>query len=199
MKRDNKDIFDIDFNSKSSPATQRKDNNADFFNFSVNNKKSDNDKPHFHEEFAKEETPVEETAPELEVSPSPIEDEAPIVDETPVVEEAPVNDVDPVEEEIPAVVEVPASSEKSPETEIPSPVAISVPEKSNSDIDDDSVSITKVNWHKKTHLNTQLYKKSNASPTAVPSTTPAKKKSLVIETDDGFEIKICNFRDLANK
>ena len=174
MRQDNNDIFNIDFNNKDrSEKTKKNTDNSDFFDFSITNKKPISDKDPFQEEFA-EETPVEEIASESEVSTTPVEEESPVEEETPALEE------------------------QAPEAEIPSPAVVSVPEKDTADIEDDSVTITVVNWHKKAQTNTHLYKKANASPTAVP-TASTKKKSLVIETDDGFEIKICNFRDLANK
>ena len=198
MKQDNNDIFNIDFNNKDrSEKTKKNTDNSDFFDFSITNKKPISDKDPFHEEFA-EETPVEEIASESEVSTTPVEEESPVEEETSVVAETPVEEETPVVAEIPVEEETPASEEQAPEAEIPSPAVVSVPEKGTADIEDDSVTITVVNWHKKAQTNTHLYKKANASPTAVP-TASTKKKSLVIETDDGFEIKICNFRDLANK
>ena len=200
MKQDNRDIFDIDFNTKKNNPI-KKSPSSDFFDFSMSENKTLSDKPEFlkdtdETEFADEtnlivedspfdqdETPVEES---LLGYDSPLEEESPIEDETPVEEEA--SDV----EETPVV-------EEPPVAEIPSPAITSVPVEDTAKIEDDSVTITKVNWHKKAQTNAPLYNRTNVSPTSVPSSSPTKKKSLVIDTDDGFEIKICDFRGLANK
>ena len=200
MKQDNRDIFDIDFNTKKNNPI-KKSPSSDFFDFSMSENKTLSDKAEFlkdtdETEFADEthlivedspfdqdETPVEESLLEYD---SPLEEESPIEDETPVEEEA--SDV----EETPVV-------EEPPVAEIPSPAITSVPVEDTAKIEDDSVTITKVNWHKKAQTNAPLYNRTNVSPTSVPSSSPTKKKSLVIDTDDGFEIKICDFRGLANK
>lgn len=200
MKQDNRDIFDIDFNTKKNNPI-KKSPSSDFFDFSMSENKTLSDKAEFFKDtdetefadethlivedspFDQDETPVEES---LLGYDSPLEEESPIEDETPVEEEA--SDV----EETPVV-------EEPPVAEIPSPAITSVPVEDTARIEDDSVTITKVNWHKKAQTNAPLYNRTNVSPTSVPSSSPTKKKSLVIDTDDGFEIKICDFRGLANK
>ncbi len=212
MKQDNRDIFDIDFNTKKNNPV-KKSPSSDFFDFSMSENKTLSDKAEFlkdtdETEFADEthlivedspfdqdETPVEESLLEND---SPLEEESPIEDESPAKEEAPVEEEVPTVEESITVEEI-AAVEEPTVAEIPSPAITSVTVEDTAKIEDDNVSITKVNWHKKAQTNAPLYDRTNVSPTSVSAPSPSKKKSLVIDTDDGFEIKICDFRGLANK
>lgn len=195
MKQDNRDIFDIDFNTKKN-TPPKKTSNSDFFDLSMSDNKILSDETDFFEEL--NETEIAEESPIVVEDFSPSQDETPVVEEAPVVEETTAVDETPVEEEASDVEETPVV-EEPPVAEIPSPAITSVPVEDTAKIEDDSVTITKVNWHKKAQTNAPLYNRTNVSPTSVPSSSPTKKKSLVIDTDDGFEIKICDFRGLANK
>jgi hypothetical protein len=218
LKQDNRDIFDIDFNTKKNNPI-KKSPSSDFFDFSMSENKTLSDKAEFLKDtdetefavethvivedspFDQDETPVEESLLEND---SPLEEESPIEDESPAEDESPVEEEAPVEEEVPTVeesitVEEIATVEEPTVAEIPSPAITSVTVEDTAKIEDDSVSITKVNWHKKAQTNAPLYDRTNVSPTSVSAPSPSKKKSLVIDTDDGFEIKICDFRGLANK
>ena len=212
MKQDNRDIFDIDFNTKKNNPI-KKSPSSDFFDFSMSENKKLSDKAEFLKDtdetefavethvivedspFDQDETPVEESLLEND---SPLEEESPIEDESPVEEEAPVEEEVPTVEESITVEEI-AAVEEPTVAEIPSPAITSVTVEDTAKIEDDNVSITKVNWHKKAQTNAPLYDRTNVSPTSVSAPSPSKKKSLVIATDDGFEIKICDFRGLANK
>lgn len=206
MKQDNRDIFDIDFNTKKNNPI-KKSPSSDFFDFSMSENKTLSDKAEFlkdtdETEFADETHLIVEDSP-FDQDETPVEEsllgyDSPLEEESPIEDESPVEEVVPTVEESITVEEI-ATVEEPTVAEIPSPAITSVPVEDTAKIEDDSVTITKVNWHKKAQTNAPLYNRTNVSQTSVPSSSPTKKKSLVIDTDDGFEIKICDFRGLANK
>lgn len=222
LKQNKNDIFEIDFAGKKTPS---KKEDSSFFDFSIKgnqpvDKKVDvlQDEVEYSKELAvdvdEEEIIDTDNTSEAEVEVE-VEAEAEVEIETAVSEDVEVAKVSftksthvarSVQDSSPA----PSVSEDEIEVKMSSFKKVPAAPISNSEnAAKDDVSITSVSWHKKAQAGQSLYRRTNVSPAPAANTIaadasnnddlPAKKNSLIIETEDGFEIKMCNFRKLAGK
>ena len=220
LKQNKNDIFEIDFAGKKTPS---KKEDSSFFDFSIKgnqpvDKKVDvlQDEVEYSKELAvdvdEEEIIDTDNTSEAEAE---AEAEAEVEVETAVSEDVEVAKVSftksthvarSVQDSSPA----PSVSEDEIEVKMSSFKKVPAAPISNSEnAAKDDVSITSVSWHKKAQAGQSLYRRTNVSPAPATNTIaadasnnddlPAKKNSLIIETEDGFEIKMCNFRKLAGK
>ncbi len=221
LKKDNENFFDIDFKQEKVKSSEKKQDN-DFFDFSMkpDKKVSEDvipaiDVTEFAEETQAELTEeiVEEitadvaadvtadvTEDVVDESVAEVQEESvnndsenngedsddddviietskysPVIDETSVIQEELQSD-DSVENTDESPAEIPA---KAPVPEVQEKVSAKTPE-------EDDVIINVVSWGKVSH-ESQV------------KTVEPKKSNLVIDLEDGFEIKMCNFRGLSQK
>lgn len=199
LKQDKNDIFEIDFAGKKTPSKKK---DSSFFDFSIKG----------NQPVTKKEVINTENTDEAEV-----EVEAEVSEDVEVAKvsfaksnhaDKPVHSTD--ENTVQVVTPAPSVPEAEVEVKVSSFKRVPATPVSNSEeTAKDDVSITSVSWHKKTQTGQPLYRRTNVSPAPEAKTTtadapnnddlPAKKNSLIIETEDGFEIKMCNFRKLAGK
>lgn len=221
MKQDKNDIFEIDFAGKKTPSKKM---DSSFFDFSIKGNQPvakkvevlQDDDVNEDEVIDTENTAETEAEAEVEVEVE-VEAKPEVSDDVEVAKvsfaksnhaDKPVHSTD--ENAVQVVTPVPSVPEAEVEVKVSSFKRVPAAPISNSEeTAKDDVSITSVSWHKKTQTGQPLYRRTNVSPAPVAKTTtadapnnddlPAKKNSLIIETEDGFEIKMCNFRKLAGK
>ena len=205
LKKENENFFDIDFKQEKVKSSDKKQD-TDFFDFSMKpDKKATEDitpaidtteisaetQTEFAEELT-EEIAEEATAPEVQEEPDDSNNESneeeddddddddviietfehsPAVDEPTEIQNESHEEVQP---ENPAV-----NLDKSPAPEVQEKVSAETPE-------EDDVIINVVSWGK-------------VAPESQVKTVEPKKSNLVIDLEDGFEIKMCNFRGLSQK
>ena len=212
LKQNKNDIFEIDFAGKKTPS---KKEDSSFFDFSIKGNQPVDKKVDVLQDEVEYSKELAVDVDEEEIIDTDNTSEAEVEIETAVSEDVEVAKVSftksthvarSVQDSSPA----PSVSEDEIEVKMSSFKKVPAAPISNSEnAAKDDVSITSVSWHKKAQAGQSLYRRTNVSPAPAANTTtadtsnnddlPAKKNSLIIETEDGFEIKMCNFRKLAGK
>ena len=181
LKQENKDIFDMDFMCKKDTLEESAKKENDFFELSMMPNKATAlcEEEHITTSEIAEPT-AEEVAEDISVE-VPAESPAVISECTDENTNASATEVEIIEK---SFTETPAEDKKLPQKE----KSKNIPSNDN-----DSVIVSVVNWGKS---NDRTPKKSKTAPTDKPI---SKKNDMIISTEDGFEIKLCSFRSLANR
>ena len=182
LKQENKDIFDMDFMCKKDTLEESAKKENDFFELSMMPNKAAAlcEEEHITTSEIAEPTAEEEVAEDISVE-VPAESPAVISECTDENTNESAIEVEIIEK---SFTETPAEDKKLPQKE----KSKNIPSNDN-----DSVIVSVVNWGKS---NDRTPKKSKTDPTDKPI---SKKNDTIISTEDGFEIKLCSFRSLANR
>lgn len=181
LKQENKDIFNMDFMCKKDTLEESAKKENDFFELSMMPNKATAlcEEEHITTSEIAEPT-AEEVAEDISVE-VPAESPAVISECTDENTNESATEVEIIEK---SFTETPAEDKKLPQKE----KSKNIPSNDN-----DSVIVSVVNWGKS---NDRTPKKSKTDPTDKPI---SKKNDTIISTEDGFEIKLCSFRSLANR
>lgn len=181
LKQENKDIFDMDFMCKKDTLEESAKKENDFFELSMMPNKATAlcEEEHITTSEIAEPT-AEEVVEDISVE-VPAESPAVISECTDENTNESAIEVEIIEK---SFTETPAEDKKLPQKE----KSKNIPSNEN-----DSVIVSVVNWGKS---NDRTPKKSKTAPTDKPI---SKKNDTIISTEDGFEIKLCSFRSLANR
>lgn len=192
LKQDDKNIFDMDFTCKKEPLKDSSNAATDFFELSM---KLDKVAPLHEEEPIKTLENTEEIAEEITEDVAEEVSEEASEDLPTECSECTEPDADETISEV-EIIEKSFAEVSGKETEEPK-------EENDADIEEkpeiipsgenDEVIISVVNWGKSKNK-TQKPQKTALTDTPVP-----KKNNTVVSTEDGFEIKLCNFKSLSNK
>lgn len=218
LKKDNENFFDIDFKQEKVKTSEKKQN-ADFFDFSMKPDKKVLEEETFDFETSEDVAPsvggaesAEENQAEIieEVAEDVIAESSKEVQDEIAEEENSAEDieniaVEDIQEELDVnndnndddvIIETPKHSPATEVTsenqeEVQAEASVKKSDESSVEIpveapEDDDVIINVVKW-------------GNIAPESQVKTVEPKKSNLVIDLEDGFEIKMCNFRGLSQK